>query len=130
VGSCKYGVKVGQWADAAFEAIGLPLTISQAIKSVRAGGRAVIIGLSRSDAEASFNINALVRRGVQIIGSYGGIPSRDIPAILDLLSRGVLNIDYIVQNVYEGIDEIPRALKELEQGKVLGRHDRNKCREC
>ena len=120
----------GRGADAAFEAIGLPLTISQAIKSVRAGGRAVIIGLSRSDAEASFNINALVRRGVQIIGSYGGIPSRDIPAILDLLSRGVLNIDYIVQNVYEGIDEIPRALKELEQGKVLGRPVVRISREC
>jgi threonine dehydrogenase-like Zn-dependent dehydrogenase len=83
VGSYKYGVKVGQWADVAFEAISLPLTISRAIKSVRAGSRAVIVGLSRSDTETSFNINALVNIE---------IPSRDIPAILDLLSRGVLNI--------------------------------------
>ncbi|WP_243680017.1 zinc-binding dehydrogenase [Vulcanisaeta souniana] len=62
----------GRGADVAVEAIGLPATQIQAIKSVRAGGRAVMVGLSKAGAEAPYEINSLVRREVMIIGSYGG----------------------------------------------------------
>jgi S-(hydroxymethyl)glutathione dehydrogenase/alcohol dehydrogenase len=106
--------------DASFEAIGNPITISQAIKSVRAGGRAVIVGLSKVKNEASFEINWLVRRGVQIIGSYGGIPSKDIPLLLDLLSRQIIKIEEII-TLYKGIDQIPRALEDLRERRVIGR---------
>lgn len=111
----------GRGVDVSFEAIGNPFTIYQAIKSVRSGGRAIIIGLSNSKAEAKFEINIAVRREIQILGSYGGIPSRDIPVILDLLSRRILDLNNIVVNEYVGLNQIYQALSDLEKGHVIGR---------
>lgn len=112
----------GRGADVAVEAIGLPATQIQAIKSVRAGGRAVMVGLSKAGAEAPYEINSLVRREVMIIGSYGGgRPSQDIPVILDLIAKNIINIDMIITNIYSRLEDANEALEELHHGKILGR---------
>lgn len=110
----------GRGADASFEAVGMPATIEQAIRSVRAGGRAVIIGLSTKDSAASFQINYLVRRGIHIVGSYGARPGIDVPEILDLASRGIIDVESIAVQKFD-LEEINEAFRKLEMGGIRGR---------
>lgn len=51
--------------DVAVEALGKALTFDQCTKSVRDGGKAVMIGLAANDVVGEVNINRLVRRQVQ-----------------------------------------------------------------
>ena len=50
--------------DVAIEALGKPLTFMQCTKSIRDGGKAVMIGLASHSAVGEININRLVRRQV------------------------------------------------------------------
>lgn len=110
----------GRGVDASFEAVGTPATVEQAIRCVRAGGRAVVIGLSTREAVASFQINYLVRRGIHVIGSYGARPGADVPEILDLTSRGVIDVESIAVQRFK-LEEINEALAKLERGEIRGR---------
>lgn len=50
--------------DVAVEALGKPLTFMQCTKSVRDGGKAVMIGLAPTNAIGEVDITRLVRRQV------------------------------------------------------------------
>lgn len=54
----------GFGVDIAVEALGKPLTFMQCTKSVRDGGKAVMIGLAASNAFAEVDITHIVRRKV------------------------------------------------------------------
>ncbi|KAB5524630.1 hypothetical protein DKX38_022379 [Salix brachista] len=70
--------------DIVVEALGKPLTFSQCTQSVRDGGKAVMIGLAQAGAIGEIDINRLVRRKVQVIGSYGGRARQDLPKLVKL----------------------------------------------
>ncbi len=106
--------------DIAIEVIGLKVTIDAAIRSVRSAGRVVLVGLSSKGNEASFEINSLVRRGVRIIGSYGGKPRVDMPQIIRLADKGIINIKDAISAEYK-LDNINTAFERLERGEILGR---------
>jgi S-(hydroxymethyl)glutathione dehydrogenase/alcohol dehydrogenase len=110
----------GKGVDAAIEVIGIKDTINAAVKSVRSGGRAVLVGLSSKGSEASFEINTVVRKGVKIIGSYGGKPRIDMPEIISLASKGIINIEESVSTKYR-LEEINSAFDTLEKGGIMGR---------
>lgn len=110
----------GKGVDAAIEVIGIKPTIAAAINSVRSGGRAVLVGLSSKGSEAGFEINSVVRRGVKIIGSYGAKPRLEMPEIISLASKGIINIDDAVSTQFK-LDEINTAFEKLEQGEIIGR---------
>lgn len=110
----------GKGADAAIEVIGIKDTIGMAIKSVRSGGRVALVGLSSKGSEANFEINSVVRRGVKIMGSYGARPRIDMPEIISLASKGIINVEESVSTTYK-LEEINEAFEKLEQGKIMGR---------
>ncbi|GIU71771.1 MAG: succinate-semialdehyde dehydrogenase [Candidatus Nitrosocaldaceae archaeon] len=110
----------GRGVDVAIEVIGLKVTIDSAIKSVRSGGRVVLVGLAAKGNEASFEINSIVRRGVKIIGSYGGKPRIDMPEIISLADKGIINIKDAISAEYK-LEEINEAFEKLEKGEILGR---------
>ncbi len=110
----------GKGVDAAIEVIGLKVTIESAIRSVRSGGRVVLVGLSSKGSEASFEINGLVRRGIRIIGSYGGKPRIDMPEIISLADKGLINIKDSISAEFK-LEEINEAFERLERGEILGR---------
>lgn len=110
----------GRGVDAAIEVIGLKVTIDSAIKSVRSGGRVVLVGLAAKGNEASFEINNVVRRGVKIMGSYGGKPRIDMPEIIKLAAKGTINIQDAISAEYK-LGEINEAFEKLEKGEILGR---------
>ncbi|WP_243680046.1 hypothetical protein [Vulcanisaeta souniana] len=51
----------------------------------------------------------------------GGRPSQDIPVILDLIAKNIINIDMIITNIYSRLEDANEALEELHHGKILGR---------
>ncbi|MEM2760949.1 MAG: alcohol dehydrogenase catalytic domain-containing protein [Nitrososphaerales archaeon] len=110
----------GKGVDAAIEVIGIKDTINAAIQSVRSGGRAALVGLSSKGSEANFEINSVVRRGVKIIGSYGAKPRIDMPEVISLASRGIINVDESVSEEYR-LEEINSAFEKLEKGGIIGR---------
>jgi S-(hydroxymethyl)glutathione dehydrogenase/alcohol dehydrogenase len=61
----------GRGVDVAIEAIGRPETVLQAFQMASDGGRVVVIGVAPMDAVAPIGITRLVRRGIQIVGSFG-----------------------------------------------------------
>jgi succinate semialdehyde reductase (NADPH) len=110
----------GKGVDAAIEVIGLKDTISSAIRSVRSGGRAVLVGLSSKGNEAGFEINFVVRKGVHIIGSYGGKPRIDMPEIIALASKGIIDVENVISEQFK-LEQINEAFEKLEKGGIKGR---------
>ena len=76
--------------DVAFEVLGRPETFLQAVEMLRDGGRMVAVGIAPVGERAAVEITRLVRRGLRIVGSYGGRPRTDMPSLLALVERGVL----------------------------------------
>ena len=73
----------GAGVDVAFEAIGRPETFRQTVEVVADGGRCVMVGIAPVGLTAEVEITRLVRRKLQILGSFGGRPRHDLPALMD-----------------------------------------------
>jgi succinate semialdehyde reductase (NADPH) len=113
----------GRGVDVAFEALGNPVTIDNAIRSVDDGGRVVIVGIAAAGVQAGFDITHVVRRKIQILGSYGGRARRartDMPLVLELAASGRLNLDDLVTRRYS-LAEAGDAYRELAKGAIVGR---------
>ncbi|HLQ06734.1 MAG TPA: zinc-binding dehydrogenase [Nitrososphaerales archaeon] len=111
----------GRGVDVAFEALGRAETMSCAVNSVRAGGRAVAIGLPIAPG-ASFpiEIGRLVRREVKLMGSYGARPSTDMPALIKLVEGGEVSMRNEITRRYT-LDRAQEAWDALGRGEVIGR---------
>ncbi len=111
----------GRGVDVAFEALGRPETLGLAVNSVRAGGRAVAIGIpSGPGVTFPVEMSRLVRREVKLIGSYGARPTVDMPGLLDLVEDGVLDIKGQVTRRYP-LDGAQEAFDALRRGEIIGR---------
>jgi S-(hydroxymethyl)glutathione dehydrogenase/alcohol dehydrogenase len=78
----------GRGVDVAIEALGRPETVVNAFMMTRDGGRTVVIGIAPGTTTAGIEITRLVRRGIQLIGSYGSRVRTDMPDVLALAARG------------------------------------------
>lgn len=106
--------------DVAVEALGKPQTFFQCFNSVRDGGKAVMIGLTQSGAIGEVDINRLVRRKIQVIGSYGGRARQDLPKLVRLAETGIFNLSDAVSRKYK-FEEAGQAFQDLNEGKIVGR---------
>lgn len=110
----------GRGVDVAFEVLGSAQTFGQALTLIAAGGRMVPVGLGAAGATAEVEVNQVVRRGLQIIGSYGARTRTDLPAVVDLAARGLLRYRDVVTRVYP-LDEVNVAYEALARGAITGR---------
>ncbi|KAJ6805516.1 putative alcohol dehydrogenase [Iris pallida] len=110
----------GRGVDVAVEALGRPSTFMQCTKSIRDGGKAVMIGLASSGSMGEIDINHLVRRQIKIIGSYGGRARQDLPQVVKLAERGIFNLRNTVSRKCK-FEEANSAYDDLNQGKIVGR---------
>ena len=110
----------GAGVDVAFEALGRPQTFEQAAKMLIDGGRMVAVGIAANDAAAKIEITPLVRRGFHIIGSYGARTRVDLPAVIELATRGKINIADTVSREYR-FDQVNDAFADLGRGEIRGR---------
>ncbi|KAG5041345.1 hypothetical protein JHK82_013454 [Glycine max] len=110
----------GKGVDVAVEALGKPQTFAQCTQSVKDGGKAVMIGLAQAGSLGEVDINRLVRRKIQVIGSYGGRARQDLPKLIRLAETGIFNLGHAVSRTYT-FDEAGKAFQDLNEGKIVGR---------
>lgn len=91
----------GQGVDVSIDAVGSSLTRAQCVQSLRAGGRAVLVGLH--EEESSLPINQMIRREIQVVGAFA-YSSENFAAALQLIADGRMGFS-------EGVVKAP-----LEEG--------------
>ena len=108
----------GRGADHAFDVVGAPGTLEQALDAVRPGGHVVIIGMTSGNVPASFATSALLRQKT-LTGTMGGSiePRRHIPEFVDLFLAGRLDLASLMDRTYR-LEEVSKALEDLEQGRI------------
>ena len=82
----------GQGADAVLEAVGATDPIATSIACVRKGGTVTLIGNISPKIEV--NLQALVTRQIRLQGSCAS--SGEIPACIELLSKGAIRVDSMI----------------------------------
>lgn len=109
----------GRGADYAIEAVGLPKLQELAMAVVRAGGMAVLAGLSAMGSATNLPGAILTRKELTIKGSYYGSvnPQRDFPMLLDLYADGQLKLDELISQEYP-LSEINEAFDAMLGGEV------------
>ncbi|HSR24106.1 MAG TPA: Zn-dependent alcohol dehydrogenase [Candidatus Eisenbacteria bacterium] len=102
--------------DYAFEVIGLPQTVAQAVRAVRAGGTAVAVGVAPVGAATQVDLLELVLQEKTLKGSiYGSTrPQADFPRLFELYRRGRLPLDRLLTREWplERVNEAYDALIE------------------
>lgn len=110
----------GRGVDVAFEALGNVRTFNVARDSVVEGGQVVVVGIAPRGTTAEFDLATIARRKIQIKGSYGAKPRRDMPVLLDLVARGQLRPQDSVSRHYD-FSEVQAAYDALNRGETVGR---------
>lgn len=107
----------GLGVDFAFEAAGLPLTISQSFEMVRRGGTAVIIGQAAAGATVTLPAQALRSGGRTLVGcTYGSVdPKRDFPRFAAFAAAGRLDLGSLISDRIP-LGKVNDALAQLETG--------------
>ena len=97
--------------DRAFEFVGLSATAHDAVKSLRPGGRATLVGISR-ERLSTMPLGLFVAQELEVAGSFGST-SQDVNELLDLVEAGRLDLTRSVSHTL-ALDEFPEALRMLE----------------
>jgi S-(hydroxymethyl)glutathione dehydrogenase/alcohol dehydrogenase len=80
----------------------------------------VIVGIAPGATAAAIEITRLVRRGIRLIGSYGARVRTDIPALLRLAERRVVDPSRTISRRYT-LAQAPQAYDALSRGEIVGR---------
>lgn len=112
----------GGGPDFAFEAIGLPVTIEQAIAVLPRGGTAVLMGLTPFGRRASFEAFPFVDASQRILGSnYGfAVAAVDFPRYAELHLAGRLPIEKLV-DARIGLEDVEDAFDRMRRGEGVRR---------
>ena len=107
----------GEGADYAFECIGFGSTIQQAYESIRKGGTAVVVGVSKMTDTVTLGAFLMPFQEKVLTGSmYGSArPRVDFPRLLNLYKQNRLKLDELVTATYS-IDDINRAFDDMQNG--------------
>jgi len=110
----------GRGVDVAIEALGHPETVVNAFMMARDGGRVVVIGIAPGTTTAGIEITRLVRRGIQLMGSYGSRVRTDLPELLELATRGQVSVSQPITRRYR-LEQVDEAYAALNYGEIIGR---------
>lgn len=104
--------------DVAVECSGAIGAIETALRSVKRGGRIVLIGMSRPGSQAALPLDRFVTGGEVIATMNGGaLPDRDYPGLIAQAQDGRLNIADQVSGIWP-LDRINDAIAALKAGEV------------
>ena len=101
----------GRGADVSFEVVGHGDTVLSAIRSLRKGGTVVLVGNLSPTVELP--LQEVVSRELSVLGSCAS--SGEIPECIDLLARGVVDVDPII-SLKASLDEGPELFARLYAG--------------
>jgi Zn-dependent alcohol dehydrogenase len=116
VAAAKHLVPAG--FDYAFECVGHPSLIRQAIDMLGTGGSCVLLGVPKLGTEASFVVGNLYNDKSILGCRYGQTrPHHDVPLITRFYLDGRFMLDEMVSQTYD-LGDIERALADLEAGTL------------
>ena len=110
----------GRGADAVFEAVGHPATFRQATEMAADGGRCVMVGIAPAGRLGEIEITRLVRRKLQVLGSFGGRPRASLPELMAMVADGRLALDGLISRRF-ALEEADDAYRALADGRIVGR---------
>jgi Zn-dependent alcohol dehydrogenase len=118
----------GGGVDYAIDAIGLPQTQEQILKSVRPGyaglnkgGTALLVGITPPGARALLDTGLFIGNRSFTRTSGGDCrPERDFPLFVRWYREGKLKLNELVTHRYT-LEQINTAVEDLEHGRILGR---------
>lgn len=110
----------GHGVDVAFEALGNARTFATAMDILDDGGRAVIVGIAPAGSVGEIDLARLVRRKLEIHGSYGAKARTDMPALLRMVSAGIVEPERVITRRYS-LDQVDEAYQALARGEIVGR---------
>ncbi|HWH06097.1 MAG TPA: zinc-binding dehydrogenase [Gaiellaceae bacterium] len=109
--------------DVAFDAVGAPETTALALRWIRGGGTAVVVGLAATGARLSLDPLDFTNREKTLTGTIYGSedPAVALPRLLDLLRAGELDLASLVGPSYplDAADDAFRASLDGAPGRVL-----------
>jgi S-(hydroxymethyl)glutathione dehydrogenase/alcohol dehydrogenase len=104
--------------DHAFECVGHPALIRNAIDLLDWGGQCILLGVPKLGTEASFVVNTMYNDKSIMGCRYGSTrPHHDIPLLVSLYKSGRLPLDEMVSQLYP-LDDINQALDDMHHGKL------------
>ena len=105
--------------DFIFDSVGAAVTIDQALRGVRSGGTAVIMGMHAIKVDVPISPAVLVAQNKRLLGSFAGSsqPHLDLPHYLQLYRAGRLPVEKLVSQRYR-LEELEQAFHDMEAGKV------------
>jgi S-(hydroxymethyl)mycothiol dehydrogenase len=106
--------------DFAFDVVGRRATFELALRLLRGGGTAVLIGLSPAGERAELDLPALFAKRTTVRVSHGGdhLPAEDFPRLMGWALEGRLDLASMVTKRI-GLDDVPAALDDLRAGEVV-----------
>ncbi|HID05227.1 MAG TPA: hypothetical protein EYP20_05425 [Aigarchaeota archaeon] len=112
-----YQITGGAGVDAAFEIIGKPATLEQAFNLVKPGGRLVVVGYSAENW--SMRVSRVMFREVTVLGSLG-CRLAEYPTLINMVRSGRIKLEPVISSRLK-LEQVNEAMKNLEEGRVLGR---------
>jgi 6-hydroxycyclohex-1-ene-1-carbonyl-CoA dehydrogenase len=105
----------GGGADVALEAVGRPESQEQALNTLRAGGRLVLVGYSPDTVR--LNSGRVMFRELEVVGSLGCRPV-DYPRVIELARQGRIRVAELVTHRFP-LAEINLAFDALRAGQAV-----------
>jgi S-(hydroxymethyl)mycothiol dehydrogenase len=102
-------------ADYVFDVVGRRATFELALRLLRGGGTAVLIGLSPAGERAELDLPAFFARRTTVRTSHGGdhLPEEDFPRLAQWALEGKLDLaGMVTQRI--GLEDAPSALEALK----------------
>lgn len=109
-------------ADYAFDVVGRRATFELALRLLRGGGTAVLIGLSPAGEKAELDLPAFFARRTTVRTSHGGdhLPEEDFPRLAQWALEGKLDLaGMVTQRI--GLEDAPGALEALKTSSSVVR---------
>ena len=105
--------------DYVFDSVGAAATVSQAVKAVRPGGAATIMGMHSLKTDLPVPAGPLIAQNKRLLGSFFGSskPQVDLPKFVELYRAGRLPLDALITKRY-GLDDLAQAFADMEAGPV------------
>ena len=114
----------GGGVDFAYEAVGLPVCIDQAVRMLAYAGTATHIGLPDGDAHVNLNLGDMDtgvywnKACLRVCHAGDTLPSHDFPLLAQLYLQGKLDLDAMVTHEIT-LDDVEDAFHQMETGDVI-----------
>ena len=107
----------GRGLDYAFETVGEPTVMAEALSSLGVGGRLVIVGAAAREAVMGFRPRGFMSKQQGMVGCiYGSIaPHADLPLFVGWLREGRLALDDLIGERL-GLKDLPSAFESPRKG--------------